>query len=170
MPKFLCYLLLALMLTTSVKLRAEGNCPPGYHPTGATQGQAGPQGCAPIAGYQQNVGQQVAPQPPRWESRWGAVATDVTHGASGASFDEYSQSSAENAALVNCEENGGLSCIVEISYANGCVAMAGGNTGHNEKSGETIEAASASAMATCNSADRNCKIYYTSCSLPVQHR
>lgn len=165
---------LFLVLLGTNWARAEGNCPVGYYPIGASQGQSGPQGCAPIPGYvKQNQRQSQMRPPPEWESRWGAIATDVTdtkNSSSGASLEQFSQESAEQAAILNCQQNGGINCKIEIVYGNGCVAMAGGNTGHNEKAGDTIDDAARKAMRVCKDADKNCKIYYTSCSLPVKIR
>lgn len=167
-PTFFRLLLYILIFSTGM-VHAEGNCPNGYYPIGAAQGQQGPQGCAPIPGYDQQSAQ--LPSPTGWaplrESRWGAVATDIAHSSAGASVDKPTKREAEKAALAECKSNGGLACKVELTYENGCVAMSVGNKIHNVTSDATIKIASQSSMETCKSADTNCRIYYTACSLPV---
>jgi hypothetical protein len=45
-------------------------------------------------------------------------------------------------------------------------ALAAGDTGHNEKVGATVDAASKLAMKICAASDTHCKVYYIACSLP----
>ena len=70
------YMLLGAVLLAQfvpVAAMAEGRCPPGQYPIG---GQ-GVGGCAPIPGAGQS-GDGVAPTG-RWETRWGAIASDAGH-------------------------------------------------------------------------------------------
>lgn len=159
----------ALLLLMTCWVHAEGNCPPGYYPIGASQGQAGPQGCAPIPGYSQQQRTQPPP-PPIWTDRFGAIATDIPNRSGGVSIDQPNWSSAEQAAIADCHSNGGSNCSIEISYRNGCVALVGGKTGHNAKTGPTIEIATQAAMKVCVEADTNCQVTYAACSPAVRIR
>lgn len=51
-------LILGVFLLPPGAAHAEGGCPDGSYPIGAPAGQQGPQGCAPIPGYQQAPSQQ----------------------------------------------------------------------------------------------------------------
>jgi len=163
---FSCLLFGLLLLSSAI--HAEGNCPEGYYPIGAESGQSGPQGCAPIPGYNQQQGQQQTPQPPQpqWEDHWGAIATDIPNKSVGTATNLTSQSQATQAAIVDCQSKGGSACKVEIVYRNGCAALAAGDTGHNAKAGATVDAASEAAMKICRAADTHCEVYYSACSLP----
>jgi hypothetical protein len=143
---------------------AEGGCPPGMIPYRGTDLSS----CGPVPPRYYNNQQQQQPLPPQWAARWGAIATNSAHGSAGAGFNQPNREAAEQAALAECQSNGGSACKVEISYGNACVAMAAGDTGHNAKAGPTIENASQAAMKVCSDADTNCRVAYTSCSLPVR--
>lgn len=162
------WLLFGLLLLAANTVYAEGNCPPGYYPTGAPQGQAGPQGCAPIPGHNnQQQSQEPSPPPPKWATRWGAIATDFSHNAAGASFNQLSKGEAILSAIDNCRENGGILCKIEITYFNQCVAMLGGKDGHVSYGAPTIEEAIRLSKKSCTDAgDTTCQVLYTSCSLP----
>lgn len=160
-------LLFGLLILITGFARAEGGCPPGFQPTGMAPTPQTPVACRPISGYDQQQNQQ-RPPPPRWVSKWGAIATDFAHSSAGASIDQPDRGSAEKAAIANCQSNGGSACKVELWYTNECAAMAVGETGHNAKAGLTADLASQAAMKVCNEADSHCFVYYTGCSLPVQ--
>lgn len=168
-PTPLSGLLFVLLLLVTCWVHAEGNCPPGQYPIGASQGQAGPQGCAPIPGYNQQQ-QMRPPPPPVWADRYGAIAIAPSPFIPGASYNEPSRSDAEQAARSECQSYGGVNCKVEISYGNECVALAIGKIGHNAKAGPTIESATQSAMKVCNAADTDCFTAYTACSPAVRIR
>lgn len=167
--KFYRWVLLGLLLLLGSAVHAEGNCPPGYYPIGTPQGQAGPQGCAPIPGHTNNQ-QQAHPQPlPQWASRWGAVATDGVDGSLGAITGAPSRSEAEKLAMADCQSKGGSRCKVDVSYRNGCAAMVVGNGGYNVESAAKVNQAVQLSMNICNKAGRtNCHVYYSACSLPVR--
>lgn len=163
------HLLLAILFLIVGAAHAEGNCPPGYYPTGAQQGQAGPQGCAPIPGYNnQQQTQQQEPPPARWVSQWGAVATDAIKGSLGTATNLPSKNSAELVALADCQSKGGSQCKINVSYDNECVAMVVGDTGYNVNANITLDKAVQDGMKVCSAADTNCHVYYSACSLPVQ--
>lgn len=168
------WLLFGLLLLLSSVVHAEGGCPPGYYPypMGATQGQPGPQGCAPIPGYdnnqQQAQPQQTLPPPPQWSSRWGAIATDAVKGSLGTAVDLSSPNEAEQMAMADCKSKGGTKCKIDVAYGNGCAAMVLGDAEFNVHNAATLSDAIKLAMKTCTSRDTNCHVYYSACSLPVR--
>ncbi|MHB1057819.1 MAG: DUF4189 domain-containing protein [Rhodanobacter sp.] len=149
---------------------AEGNCPPGQYPIGAPQGQAGPQGCAPIPGYS-NQGQNPAqPAPPQWADRWGAIASYVPKGILGTSSNLPNPEQAKQAAIMDCQAKGASTCKIEISYGNQCVAMIVGHPGYSIAVGPTANDAEQSGMKMCSDGgDTNCHVYYSACSLPIRN-
>jgi len=164
------YLLLAMLLLVVGAVHAEGNCPPGYYLIGAPQGQSGPQGCAPIPGYNnQQQTQQQAPPSPRWISQWGAIATDATKGSLGTATNLPNRNEAEQVALADCQSKGGLQCKVNISYDNECAVLVVGATGYNVSANVTLDKAIQHAMKVCGAdGDKTCQVYYSACSPPVQ--
>lgn len=160
-------LLLGLcLLATNMLAHAEGGtCPSGYYPI-STPGSTG---CAPIPGYNQ---QQTATKPsmPRWESRWEALATDAKAGALGTATGRPSQESAEKSAIKDCQAKGGKICKLQISNANGCMAMIVGENVFNVQAGATESDAIQKGMKQCSVEDKNCRTYYSSCSLPTTTR
>lgn len=167
------FLLFGLLLLLGSVVRAEGNCPPGYYPIGAASGQGGPQGCAPIPGYTNNQ-QQAQPQPPpplppRWVDQWGAIATDFAHSSAGASVNQPNRKAAKQAAIANCQSNGGSACKIETWYSNACAVMVVGDKTHISVSAATIGDATQEGMKTCaKDGDTNCHVYYSACSMPVR--
>lgn len=165
-------LLFGLLLLLGNMARAEGNCPRGYYPIGAPQGQAGPQSCAPIPRYGNGQQQQRSQQspPPQWASRWGAIATDSAKGILGVTTDQPSESGAQQSAMADCQTKGGASCKLEIAYDNECVTLAVGSKGYSINTGNTPDAANQLAMKTCSAygEDHDCHVYYSACSLPVR--
>jgi hypothetical protein len=165
------FLLFGLLLLLGNMVHAEGNCPPGYYPIGAPSGQGGPQGCAPIPGYN-NSQQLTQPQPlippQQWATRWGAIATDKVKGILGAVTGLSSKSEAQQAAMADCQAKGGSPCKLEIAYDNECAALAVGNKGYSINTGNTADAANQLAIKTCTADgdDLSCHIYYSTCSLP----
>lgn len=164
---FLAALILALTLYVGTT-RAEGNCPEGYYPIGAASGRPGPQGCAPIPGYNQN-GSQYESRSPRWVDQWGALATYEPDGSFGAVVGSASQGEAEKKALDICQGKHGSTCRVELSYRNQCAALTASDTGYNTTSAKTIKSAMEKGIRICKDAkDLNCFTYYSACSLPAK--
>lgn len=164
------WLLFGLLLLASV-VHAEGNCPSGYYPIGAPPGQGGPQGCAPIPGYnnsQQQAQSQPLPPPPQWASRWGAIATDGPKGSLGTASGLSSKGDAERVALDDCSAKGGTQCKVDIAYDNECAAVVVGDGGYNTPAAATVDKAVEIGMKTCSTTTTNCHVYYSACSLPVR--
>lgn len=160
-------LFLALAFLASY-VHAEGNCPPGQYPIGAPQGQAGPQGCAPIPGYDNQV-HSPTPPPPQWTDRWGAIASYPPSGALGTSSNLPSPQQAKQAAIEDCQAKGASTCKIEISYGNQCVAMIVGHPGYAIATGSTASEAEQKGAEMCSdNGDTNCRVYYSACSLPVR--
>jgi len=130
------------------------NCPSGMVPEGG-QGVAS---CAPVDGGNQPQG--------HWLSQWGAIATDDPNHTGGASLNQPYEESARQAAIDNCVSNGGSNCKVIMTYANMCIALVAGDTGHNVSRASTIDKAVKMGMNTCvDAGDTNCRARYTSCSM-----
>jgi hypothetical protein len=141
-----------LLLLVACSVRAQ-NCPEGMVPEGG-QGVAS---CAPSGNYAQPQG--------HWVNAWGAIATDVSKGAVGASYDQSDEQQAKMAAINNCTSNGGANCKIEITYGNSCVAMLQGDNGYTTGRAETIDKAIKIGMESCSkSGINNCAARYTSCS------
>lgn len=159
-------ILFGFLLLITGATHAEGGCPTGMIPASGTNINS----CIPIPPGYYNNQQQAHPQPPppRWLSQWGAIATDGPGGSFGAAVDMPNQSSAENAALIECQSKKGSICKVELWYTNQCAAMVVGDAGHNSKAGTTVNAAIRTAMKICTTEDHNCFVYYSGCSLPIR--
>jgi hypothetical protein len=149
---------LVLLLTSNLAL-AEGNCPPGYAPSGI--GPGGVQGCAPLPSTSSNNTQQAGV----WEDRYGAVATDPHLGLLGSSKNMESRRRAEKAALDDCKSQGGQSCKLETWYRNGCVATASGHSAYATESAADQDSANNAAMKSCQAGgNTGCHVYYAACS------
>ena len=155
------FLFIISLLCLSGITRAQVSCPPGMMPYSTAQNVGV---CAPIPG-----GNQMRPQAPvaRWESRWGAIATDPKAGSVGVSANMQTKEAAEQAAISDCESRKKSLCKIAEAYDNECAVMVAGNTGYNVDADSTIEKAAQSGMKTCaQSGDSNCHVYYSACSLP----
>lgn len=170
------WLSIALLLLSMSVAQAEGGCPPGHYPysIGNAHGQPGPQGCAPIPGYNnqpQPQSRQSSPPPPQWVDYWGAIATAPDQGVIGVSTNLSSDSEAKHAALSDCHSKGGLNCKIGLSYRNQCIAFIGAHLGYGLDVGPTPTAASEKTLKDCtDSGLTNCHVIYTGCSLPVRIR
>lgn len=156
------WMLFALLMLVTGFAHAEGGCPPGFQPTGAAPTPQDPVACRPMP---ENNQRQMPP--PRWEDRWGAIATDGLGGSFGASSEMPTQQSAHGTALAICRsKKGSNTCQVEIDYINQCAAMTVGDVQHNTAAGLTGDLAVQAAMNACNADDDHCFVYYVGCSLP----
>lgn len=136
------------------------------------QGQ-GWTGCAPINPSQQPTqGQQsqmAQPPPEQWQDHWGAIATYVPNGSVGMVTNFPSQSSAENAAVTDCQSKHGSTCRIELSYRNQCAAFVVGDKGYSTNASTSVDEAIRKGMQICtNAGHSNCHILYSACSLPVR--
>jgi len=159
-------LLFIAMLLMGNLAHAEGNCPPGYAPSGV--GPGGVQGCAPLPGANSSG---KAEQGGVWEDRFGAVATDPHLAILGSSHNMDSRRQAENSALADCKSQGGLSCKLDGWYRNGCAAMVAGHGGYSTSTADNQDTAIDKAMKDCQAGGyTNCHVYYTGCSSPQRVR
>lgn len=158
------WLLFSLLLLIAGAVHAEGGCPPGMIPASGTDINS----CVPIPPGYYNNQQQAQPPPPRWVDHWGAIAADGPSGSLGVSVNMTSQSGAENAALADCHSKKGAICTIETWYINGCAAMVMGDKSHTSNNAGSLNEAIQIGMNTCNTADTNCHVYYSACSLPVR--
>lgn len=153
--------LLGLLSASNIAF-AEGGCPEGYYFTGRMiqgQGVSYPE-CAP------DIQQPQQPQG-RWETRWGAIATDETVGTFGAVKNFASKRLATKAAVAACKANAGMRCEARLSYYNQCAVLSWGDAFYSARSEATIELARKVASQKCDGLTKNCKIVYADCSLPV---
>ncbi|MGH8050726.1 MAG: DUF4189 domain-containing protein [Arenimonas sp.] len=138
-------------------------CPEGQQPAGnPTSGN--PSGCVPYPGSSQN--QSQVPRG-RWETRWGAIATDGPSASLGTSISMNTKRKAEKIALTQCRSKGGKACKIDVSYYNQCAVLVTGDTKYLAQSAENIEIATKVGMQKCNLETTNCKIYYADCSPAV---
>lgn len=161
MKRMALLLLLAIVHLYSIA-HAEGGCPPGQYP----QSGQGWQSCVPIPGYTQGSNSSTPPQ--RWVSKWQAIATDVPQGILGTSKDVSTADESEKVAIADCRAKGGVTCEIQISYRNGCVAMAVGEKTSNVRGAATLDAAEATSMDECSKGNTKCVVYYSACSLAVR--
>jgi hypothetical protein len=157
--------LIALLLCVTIfqsSAQAEGGtCPNGYYPLNGS----GVSGCAPIPGYGQPQSRVPATPPVRWESRWGAIATDGVLGVLGASTGMTSERRAKKAAISDCQNKGGTSCKFQVSFANGCGVMVVDDEGFIVSKGPTLDSTTQHGMKACQDAGANhCRVYYSICS------
>lgn len=165
MTKLLLVLFACMLGMASVGARAEGGCPPGTAPQ---QGQ-GWQSCVPVAGSNQDSVNNPA-DAPAWANSWQAIATDDSKGILGTSIGKLSRLTAEGAAVDDCVAKGGTDCKVQLSNANGCVAMAVGKERMRIMSAASKKDAEKKTLAACKEEDKTCVMYYSECSLAQRVR
>lgn len=139
-------------------------CPPGQYPV---VGQ-GWNYCAPAPGAEQST--TPTPPPPAWRSRWQSIVTDVDEGVIGTSVGKDSPSLAERSAISDCKAKGGASCKVQITNADGCVALVTGDKVMNTNGAPTKEEAEGKGIRMCENEDNNCRVYYSACNMPERIR
>jgi Domain of unknown function (DUF4189) len=161
--KFLS-LLVFVCLCSQPKVLAQtgpqGACPAGYY---EIQG-VGWKNCAPLP----NQTSTPPPVGPKWETRWGAVASGGS--AFGVAENMASKRKASKMALEDCKRKGGHKCNVDITFHNQCGAMAWGNGGNAYGTAPDVASARSLAVDMCEKRGPNCKIYYVSCSYPQRVR
>jgi hypothetical protein len=153
---------LVLLFALSSIAHAQQNCewrPEG--PLGPAWYQPGGSGAC-----NNNSSQSVA-APPRWASRWGAIAISSSTGHVGTSAGKISKSEAKHAAMQDCGDQDGIpDCKVNLSYSNACAAYAWGGGRAGTGSAPSTEEASARALNECSKKGKDCQLYYSECSLP----
>lgn len=139
-------------------------------PYGAAQGSAMCLPDAPAASV------PTAPLPPRWKLTWGAIAFDVTTGATGYAVGEPSRRRASRQAVSQCAGKGGRDCKVALAHHNQCAVIAdpvrdgrfvAGQSIY--QGGPTVEDASRIALSACSRENNGgqCEVVYSACSGPV---
>lgn len=143
----------------AISFDANAQCPAGI-PSG------GNPSCIPPSAWPQNApAQQSAPRE-RWESRWGAIATDAPNAALGTSTGMRSKRQAERQALSECKKKGGSKCILDVSYFDQCAILVTGDKKYSVHTAISVERASEIGMRQCSNDDTNCRVYYSNCSVP----
>jgi len=161
MPPLIRLLLVLAICIGSCTASAQG-CPPGQYPV-AGQGW---NYCAPVPGAAQEEAQPAQQSQFKWRNHWQAIATDNDAGVLGTSVGQSSADAAEKKAFSDCQSKGGQKCEIEISYVNGCVAMAVGEKQAATNGGPAKDEAIRRALAICGKGDSTCQPYYSSCDLP----
>ncbi|WP_176090341.1 DUF4189 domain-containing protein [Achromobacter anxifer] len=137
---------------------AEQGCPDGFTPNAAgTPGQQ----CIPIGGQTRPGSAGPAD---RWETRWGAIATDKESGKVGIFGDTTTRRKAETGAIAQCQRKGGADCKLQLTYYNQCGVLAWGNGKMSTASAPTVEEASELALNECERVGKNCEIFFSDCS------
>jgi len=154
--------LVTILLMLSSTARAEQGCPDGMFPGGM---QPNGQVCVPIPGAGSGGVKRSTPQP-RWEARWGAIATDSINGTAGFATNQASKNAAESIALTDCRHGNNSACRVILAYENQCAVLVVTSDSHLVESGVTPAEATDKAMNQCRSAGVECSVYYSACSFP----
>lgn len=136
------------------------SCPAGT--TSNPGGPGGPVSCIPISDYS---GGSSSGSHGRWETRWGAFASDTKSGALGVATGLGSKGKAEKAAIAHCRAKGGGDCRPLLAYFNQCAAVAWGDGTLQASSAAYSEEAEQRALALCARDGGSCKIFFSECSL-----
>jgi hypothetical protein len=89
----------------------------------------------------------------------------------GIAIGKQSKLEAAHAAMADCQSKGGTNCKTDVTYANQCAAVVAGDGGYNVSPALTVDEAVSIGMKTCTeTGDKNCRTYYTTCSLPIRIR
>lgn len=113
--------------------------------------------------------QQQAPTP-LWQTRWGAIATDVSHGVIGSASNMQDEATAKNFAMTDCQTKGGTSCIMQGAFFNGCGVLISGKNGFNVSWGDSEATAVQKGLSICSANDTGCQVYFKTCSPAVRVR
>ena len=153
------------LLIFHMPAHAEGGCPPGMIPYSGTDINS----CGPIPpGYYQQASQIPNTPSPRWESRWGAIATDAPKGIIGSSSAALSEKDAGAKAIADCKSKGGATCTLKATYANGCGVLLVSDKAFNVNWGPTEAVAIQKGMEVCKTGGSGCRVYFSSCSPAAQ--
>jgi len=117
-----------------------------------------------------NAGQGNIPQPPppTWNLTWGAIVIDSETGGAGTVVGRASEDDAVRDAMRDCASRGAKGCKVEMTYRNGCAAVAWGSGGHGVASGSNKSDVEHNAMSYCEKSAHACRIVYSDCSAAQQ--
>lgn len=162
MQKRTTLFLLICAFALSDEVFAENGCPDGMTPF--QNGNDPSPKCYPIQG-----GQNTAPAQPRgrWETRWGAIATDGLRAVTGTVVNVKSKRQADKMAMSQCRAKGGKSCKAILSYYNQCAVIVSGDKQHTAISAATVNEATKMGINECSPIDTNCRVHYAECSPAV---
>ncbi|WP_082638594.1 DUF4189 domain-containing protein [Lysobacter antibioticus] len=138
---------------------ASAQCPAGIP-------AAGNPSCVPPSAWPQNAPAQQAPPAARWESRWGAIATDAPNAVLGTSTGRKSKRQAEAQALSECRDKGGRNCVLDVAYFDQCAILVTGDKNYSVHTAGSVDRASELGMRQCGRDDTHCRIHYANCSPP----
>ncbi len=155
------FLLLNLLAFSNVAF-PENGCPDGMAPF--QNGNDPVPKCYPIQGGQNSAPTQ---QNGRWETRWGAVATDGLRAVTGTVVNVKSKRQAVKMAMSQCRAKGGKSCKPILSYYNQCAVIVSGDKQHTAISAATVNEATKMGINECSPIDTNCRVHYAECSPAV---
>src|SRR5579859_6511270 len=147
----ICLLLLASSAASPTHAQVYPCSAPGPGEIVVGQTDAG-NGIAPMQLCQRTQTPTQASQasPPKWESRWGAIATDEPHGILGSAADMHSREAAEQSAMSDCKDKGGKNCKLETWFSNGCAVLVVGDHVYNVTADSSLEKATDLGMKTCS--------------------
>ena len=152
-------------------VHAENRCHEGFMPWRIPIESAND--CVQIPGYNDHE-EPRAPSGRVWATRWGAIAIGDTSsgGGVGAAGDMKSENAARKSAIKKCQAtDGGESCKSGIfTYYNECAVVAWGSNGYAIRSANMLGLAGEAALSSCSQLYKECKIFYSDCSLPVRTR
>jgi hypothetical protein len=127
--------------------------------------------CVPICAYDESP--QPAPPPrvvERWEvfdNRFGSFAL-APNGPYGVASNQPSADAAEQAALLHCQQRGGVGCESWGFHMNSCATYAWGGGNASVAGGPTQEQSERHALERCARASgQTCDVIETTCSTPV---
>jgi len=161
--KYLPLILLSFVVFTA---HAEGGCQPGSYP----QNGQGVHACIPTPSNNQGNSSVNSGDGQVWVDGWQAAATDSSKGVLGTATRMLTEGAATSAAIEDCQSKGGVTCVVNLSYRNGCIAMSTGASKIRFYGASTKDKAERQAMDACEANDTSCKIYYSECSAPKRVR
>ncbi|NID13967.1 DUF4189 domain-containing protein [Luteibacter yeojuensis] len=118
--------------------------------------------------YNSGQGNVPQPPPPKWNLTWGAIVIDSETGGAGTVVGRASENDAVRDATRDCASRGARGCKVEMTYRNGCGAVAWGTGGHGVASGSSQSGAERDAMRYCEQSAQGCKVVYSDCSAAQQ--
>lgn len=147
-----------MVLVGSYHLDVSGQtrCPVGV--------QAGSSQCLPDE-------ESAAPSRPtgEWIKTWGAlVRSGEGHGA-WSSTGKLSKDEASQDALNRCYSTGASDCVVDATYFNQCIAVAGSSEpGINFNTGKDVDTAGRRVLADCQKRSKaKCFVQFTECTDPI---
>jgi Domain of unknown function (DUF4189) len=155
--KIFCILIFVSTIFFPLSVVGQTRCPVGTQ-TGSAQ-------CLP-----DDEGSAAPPRPTgEWIKTWGAlVRSNQGHGA-WSSTGKLSKKEASQDALNKCYSAGFSDCIVDATYLNQCIAVAGSNEpGINFNTGKDEDVAGKRVLADCQKrSSSQCSIKFVECTNPI---